>query len=138
MVRRAFGSALLTVTALIITAAVAGAQTQTTRPFTGAKVNGGTVSSTVKNGKTVLTLSDDFKVPDTPDPHWQVVDGRGQVFLLQRLGVKNLGGVAKDRINMSITLPDSVKDVASVQIYCAWAEAILGEAPFPEKHSGTR
>ena len=138
MVRRAFGSALLTVTALIITATVAGAQTQTTRPFTGAKVNGGTVSSMVKSGKTVLTLSDDFKVPDTPDPHWQVVDSRGQVFLLQRLGVKNLGGVAKDRINMSITLPDYVKAVASVQIYCAWAEAILGEAPFPARHSGTR
>ena len=138
MVRTAFGSALLTIAAMLFTVTAASAQTQTTRPFTGAKVNGGTVTSTVKNGKTVLTLSDDFKVPDTPDPHWQVVDSRGQVFLLQRLGVKSLGGIAKDRVNQSITLPDYVRDVATVQIYCAWAEALLGEAPFPSKHSGTR
>ena len=138
MSRRLFESALFTIAALVMTATFAGAQTQTTRPFTGAKVNGGTVTSAVKNGKTVLTLSDDFKVPDTPDPHWQVVDSRGQVFLLQRLGVKNLAGLAKDRVTMSITLPDYVKDVASVQIYCAWAEAILGEAPFPARNSGTR
>ena len=137
MVRTVTGSALLTIAAILITVTAASAQTQTTRPFTGAKVNGGTVTSTVKNGKTVLTLSDDFKVPDTPDPHWQVVDSRGQVFLLQRLGVKSLGGIAKDRVNMSITLPDYVKDVATIQIYCAWAEAVLGEAPFPSKHPGT-
>ena len=138
MTRRLFESALFTIAALVITATVAGAQTQTTKPFTGAKVNGGTVSHTVQNGKHVLTLSSDFQTPDTPDPHWQVVDSRGQVFLLQRLGVKNLAGLAKDRVNMSITLPDYVKDVASVQIYCAWAEAILGEAPFPAKNAGTR
>jgi len=138
MLRTVHGPALFTIAAMLITVTAASAQTQTTRPFTGAKVNGGTVTSTVKNGKTVLTLSDDFKVPDTPDPHWQVVDSRGQVFVLQRLGVKNLGGVAKDRVNMSITLPDYVKDVAAVQIYCSWAEAVLGEAPFPAKHSGTR
>jgi hypothetical protein len=78
----------------------------------------------------VLTLSDDFKVPDTPDPHWQVVDSKGNTYLLQRLGAKNLAGLAKDRINMSITLPAYVKDVAKVQIYCAWAEVVLGEAPF--------
>ena len=123
-------TALLTITALLLTVSIAGAQTRTSAPFTGAKVNGGTVTSMVKDGKTVLTLSDDFKVPDTPDPHWQVIDSKGNVFLLQRLPVKNLAGLAKDRINMSITLPAYVKDVAKVQIYCAWAEAVLGEAPF--------
>lgn len=138
MLRTLSGPALLTIAAMLITVTAASAQTQTTRPFTGAKVNGGTVTSTLKNGKTVLTLSDDFKVPDTPDPHWQVIDSRGQVFLLQRLGVKSLGGIVKDRVNMSITLPDYVKDVATVQIYCSWAEAVLGEASFPSKHSGTR
>ena len=40
------------------------------------------------------------------------------------------GGIAKDHVNMSITLPAYVNDVAKVQIYCAWAEAVLGEAPF--------
>ena len=138
MVRKVTGSALLTVTALVLSVSMAGAQTQTSRPFSGAKVNGGTVTSTVKNGKTVLTLSDDFKVPDTPDPHWQVVTKDGRVFLLQRLGVKSLGGLARDRVNTSITLPDYVTDVAAVQIYCSWAEAVLGEAPFAQGQQTTR
>jgi hypothetical protein len=46
------------------------------------------------------------------------------VFLLQRLGIKG------DKVNLQITLPAYVKDVAKVQIYCAWAEAVLGEAAF--------
>ena len=91
---------------------------------------GGTVTHSTRDGKDVLTLSDDFKVPDTPDPHWQVVDSKGNTYLLQRLGAKSLGGLAKDRINMSITLPPYVRDVAKVQIYCAWAEAVLGETAF--------
>ena len=107
------------------------AQSHTSTVFAGAKVNGGTVSHSMQNGKHVLTLSSDFKVPETPDPHWQVVDNKGRVFLLQRLPVKgSLAGVAGDRINMSITLPPYIENVAKVQIYCAWAEALLGEASF--------
>jgi hypothetical protein len=120
----------LSVAALVMATGLAMAQTHTSKPFSGVKVNGGTVTHAVKDGKDVLTLSDDFKSPDTPDPHWQVVDGKGNVYLLQRLGVKNLAGLAKDRINISITLPSYIKDIAKVQIYCAWAEAVLGEAPF--------
>ena len=130
MIRRAIYTGICGVAALALTASLALAQSHTSRPFSGAKVNGGTVTHSTKDGKDVLTLSDDFKVPDTPDPHWQVVDSKGNTFLLQRLGAKNLGGLAKDRINMSITLPAYVKDVAKVQIYCAWAEAVLGEAAF--------
>ena len=130
MVRKMIETTLLTMTALLITVTMASAQGQTSKPFSGAKVNGGTVAMATKDGKITLTLSSDFQVPETPDPHWQVVDSRGNVYLLQRLGVKSLGGLAKDRVNMSITLPAYVKDVASVQIYCAWAEAVLGEAPF--------
>jgi hypothetical protein len=130
MIRKTIRTAVLALAALAMTATLAVAQNRTSKPFSGAKVNGGTVTSSVKDGKTVLTLSDDFKVPDTPDPHWQVVDSKGTPFLLQRLGVKSLGGLAKDRINMSITLPAYVKDVAKVQIYCAWAEAVLGETTF--------
>jgi hypothetical protein len=115
------------------------AQSHTSTKFSGAKVNDGTVTHSVKDGRQILTLSADFKVPDTPDPHWQVVDSRGNVYLLQRLPVKNLGGIAKDRINMSITLPGYVADVAKVQIYCAWAEALLGEASFAAPiQTGTR
>jgi len=130
MVRRLIGTTLTTTMVVLLTATLSAAQMQTSRPFSGAKVNGGTVSMSMKDGKTVLTLSDDFKVPDTPDPHWQIVDSKGEVYLLQRLPVKSLGGLVKDRINMSITLPSYVRDVAKVQIYCAWAEAVLGEAPF--------
>lgn len=123
----------LAVAAVAVLAAGAGdgtlvAQSHTSRPFAGVKVNGGTVTHSVQNGRHVLTLSGDFKVPDTPDPHWQVVDAQGRVHLLQRLGVK--GGVGGDRINTSITLPAYVGSVAKVQIYCAWAEALLGEAGF--------
>ena len=130
MIRRTIHTGLFSLAALALTASVALAQSHTSKAFSGAKVNGGTVTHSTKDGKDVLTLSDDFKVPDTPDPHWQVIDSKGNTYLLQRLGAKNLGGLAKDRINMSITLPAYVKDVARVQIYCAWAEAVLGEAPF--------
>jgi hypothetical protein len=130
MFRRRFRIALLAVAALAISTTMATAQGHTSSKFSGAKVNAGTVTHTVKDGKNVLTLSSDFQVPDTPDPHWQIVDSKGNTYLLQRLGVKSLGGLAKDRINTSITLPAYIKDVAKVQIYCAWAEAVLGEASF--------
>jgi hypothetical protein len=130
MIRSTIKTGLLAFSALALTATFAAAQGHTSSKFSGAKVNAGTVTHSVKDGKNVLTLSSEFQVPDTPDPHWQIVDSKGNTYLLQRLGVKNLGGVAKDKINMSITLPAYVKDVAKVQIYCAWAEAVLGEASF--------
>ena len=130
MIRSTLRTGLLALVAFTLTTTFAVAQGHTSSKFSGAKVNAGTVTHSVKDGKNVLTLSSDFQVPDTPDPHWQIVDSKGNTYLLQRLGVKNLGGVAKDRINTSITLPAYVKDVAKVQIYCAWAEAVLGEASF--------
>jgi hypothetical protein len=132
MIGTSIRTGLLTIAALAVTASLAAAQTST--PFAGAKVNGGTVTHTMKDGKHVLTLSNDFKVPDTPDPHWQVVDSRGTVYLLQRLPIKGLAGL-KDRVNTAITLPAYIKDVAKVQIYCAWAEALLGEASFNNRVS---
>ena len=130
MIRKRIRTIALGATAVVLAATLASAQTRTSKPFSGAKVNAGTATYSVKDGKGVLTLSKDFQMPDTPDPHWQVVDSKGNVYLLQRLGVKSLGGLAKDRINTSITLPSYIPDVAKVQIYCAWAEAVLGEAPF--------
>jgi hypothetical protein len=99
---------------------------QTTGKFSGSKVNRGTVSFAVKDGKRTLTLSEDFEKPGTPDPHWQVVDSAGRVYPLQRLDIKD------DRFNRSITLPSYVPDVAKVQIWCAFAETLLGEASFSE------
>jgi hypothetical protein len=103
----------------------------TSKRFTGPKVNEGTVSHMKEGNKNILKLSDDFKVPDTPDPHWQVVDSKGNVFLLQRLKAKGITqGLAGDKINTQITLPAYIKDIAKVQIYCAWAETVLGETTF--------
>lgn len=120
--------------AVVLGANTAAAQTQTSKPFAGAKVNGGTVTHSIENGKHVLTLSEDFQTPDTPDPHWQIVDTQGRVFLLQRLKAKGaVAGLAGDRLNKSITLPSYIQDVARVQIYCAWAEALLGETTFDTK-----
>jgi hypothetical protein len=121
--------ALLSLTvALGLTVATFSAQmaghSHTSRPFTGVKANTGTVVHTTVGGKSVLTLSDDFKVPDTPDPHWQVVDSNGNVYLLERLQAKN------GKYNKSITLPPYIHDVAKVQIWCGFAETLLGEAPF--------
>jgi hypothetical protein len=130
MIRRIVSTALFSLAAVAFSANLALAQSHVSTPFSGAKVNGGTVTHSVRDGKIILTLSDDFKVPETPDPHWQIVDSKGNTYLLQRLGVKALGGLLKDRVNMSITLPAYIKDVVKVQIYCAWAEAVLGEAAF--------
>jgi hypothetical protein len=94
------------------------------KAFHGAKANTGKVLHSKREGMHVLTLSDDFKVPDTPAPHWQVVDSHGNVYLLQRLVIKG------DKYNKMITLPAYIRDVKKVQIWCAWAETLLGETEF--------
>jgi len=93
-------------------------------PFQGAKANTGYVTYTTEGGNSVLTLSDDFKAPETPDPHWQVVDSHGNTYLLQKLSIKG------DKMNRKITVPKYVPDIAKVQIWCAFAETNLGEAAF--------
>lgn len=117
-----FAAALVAVVGLAV--GTTAQSSHTSKPFQGPKANTGTVSHSVVAGKHVLTLSDDFKVPDTPDPHWQVVTSKGQVFLLQKLMIKG------DKLNKSITLPAYVTDVAKVQIWCSFAEVNLGEAAF--------
>lgn len=128
LISNSFRTAVVSLSMLLTLAFLASGsfagETMTSAPFTGVKVNGGTVTLTKEGDKTVLTLSDDFVVPQTPDPHWQVVDSKGNVYLLQRLPIKG------DKVNTSITLPSYVPDVAKVQIWCAFAEALLGEAPF--------
>ncbi len=99
----------------------------TTGQFQGPKANKGHVTHSTREGKSVLTLSDDFVVPDTPDPHWQVVDSDGQVYQLDKLKKKALLG---DKYQKEIVVPGYVKNVSKVIIWCAWAEANLGEASF--------
>ena len=117
---------LLMTTVLFAVSAVAQ-DAHTTGQFQGPKANKGHVTHSTRDGKSVLTLSDDFVVPDTPDPHWQVVDSAGQVYLLDKLKKKALLG---DKYQKEIVLPSYVKNVKKVVIWCAWAEANLGEASF--------
>lgn len=92
--------------------------------FKGIEVNGGTVSFSMKNGKGMLELSSDFKIPNTPAPHWQIVDGQGNTYLLNQLKIKD------DMTNRSITLPSYIKSIKKVQIWCSFVEVNLGEATF--------
>ena len=99
--------------------------------FQGPEVKTGTVTYSMEDNKSILTLSDDFKVPKAPDVHWQVVDSKGNTYLLQRLLIK--GGTLKgDKLNKSITVPSYVPDISKVQIYCAYVEMSLGEAAFDQ------
>ena len=117
--------ALLLMTTLFAVSAFAQ-DMHTSSQFQGPKANKGTVTHSTKDGKSVLTLSDDFVVPDTPDPHWQLVDSEGKVYLADKLKKKALG----DKYQKEIVVPSYVKSVAKVQIWCAWAETNLGEASF--------
>ena len=110
--------------ALAVAPAFAGGEPITSAEFQGVKANKGTVTLQQKDTAWTLTLSADFVVPQTPAPHWQVTDARGNVFLLQRL-------VAKDKLfHQTITLPAYVLDIAKVQIWCSFAETLLGETGF--------
>jgi hypothetical protein len=92
--------------------------------FKGIEVNGGSVSFSMKDGKGMLSLSSDFKVPGSPAPHWQVVDAKGNTYLLKQLRIKG------DMENRSVTLPSYIRSVKTVQIWCSFAEVNLGEASF--------
>lgn len=115
------------VVAVVFTGSAVAADTHQTGQFAGPKANTGHAIHSKKDGKNILTLSEDFVVPDTPDPHWQVVDSKGTTYRLDKLKVKALLG---DKVKNEIELPAYIKDVAKVQIYCAWAETVLGEASF--------
>ncbi len=126
---RSFKAVLHSALALLLVAAISSfagdkMMKHTSGKFAGPKANTGTVTHAVENGKNVLEVSVDFVVPDTPDPHWQVIDSKGNVYLLQRFPIKG------DAVNRKITLPAYIKDIAKVQVWCAFAEVVLGEASF--------
>jgi len=96
---------------------------RTTNQFQGAKANKGYAIETMENGRIKLAVSDDFVIPDTPAPSWQVIDSQGNTYLLNQFKIK--GGT-----NRSIVLPTYIKDVQRVQVWCSFAEVLLGEASF--------
>ena len=97
----------------------------TSSQFQGPKANTGTVTHYVENGKSMLKVSDDFKVPDTPAPTWRIVDANGNIYTLDAFKIK--GGNHEKR---EITVPSYIPNIVKVQVYCAWAEVLLGEAGF--------
>ncbi len=115
--------AMLVTVVSMTTAATYAPKTWTSKPFMGAKANTGTVSATVDNGTITLKVSDDFIIPDTPAPSWQIIDSKGNTYLLNQFRIK--GGT-----NRMITLPAYIKDVAKVQVWCSFAEVVLGETTF--------
>ena len=122
-----FVALVVTVLGLSASGAFAQSGSHTSSQFQGPKANKGTVTHSIKDGKSVLTLSDDFVVPDTPDPHWQIVDSDGNVYLLDKLKTKAFIG---SNYKKEIVLPSYVKNVSKVVIWCAFAEVNLGEAKF--------
>src|SRR5215470_3519160 len=65
----------------------------TSSQFQGPKANTGTVSHYIENGKSMLKVSDDFKVPDTPAPTWRVVDSKGNIYTLDAFKISLVGGI---------------------------------------------
>jgi hypothetical protein len=95
----------------------------TSAQFQGPKANTGTVTHLTENGKSMLKVSDDFKVPDTPAPTWRVVDSKGNIYTLEAFKIK--GGEKRE-----VVVPSYISNIAKVQVYCAWAEVLLGETSF--------
>ena len=115
------------VLALLVTANAFAAKmdVHTSSKFEGPKANTGTVMHYVENGKSMLRVSDDFKVPDTPAPTWRVVDAKGNIYTLDAFKIKSGNNEKRE-----VMVPSYIPNIAKVQVYCAWAEVILGEASF--------
>ena len=94
-----------------------------TGKFEGAKAKTGYAIHNTDGGKSVLKVSDDFVIPDTPAPSWQIVDSTGNTYLLNQFKIK--GGT-----NRKVTVPSYIHDIAKVQVWCSFAEVLLGEAKF--------
>lgn len=104
--------------------AMSQAKMMTSNPFKGVEVNGGTVMFSMEQGVPMLTVSKDFALPKSPAPHWQVVDAKGNAYLLNQFRI------AGDKTNLSIRLPKYITSISKVQVWCSFAEVVLGEAKF--------
>ena len=100
-----------------------GIERHLTSSFQGPKANTGYAVHFIENGKAMLVVSDDFVIPDAPAPSWQLVDSNGNVYLLNQFKIK--GGT-----NRKIAVPSYVRDITKVQVWCSYAEVLLGEASF--------
>jgi hypothetical protein len=53
------------------------------------------------------------------------VDSKGNVYTLDAFKIKSGNNEKRE-----IVVPSYVPNIAKVQVYCAWAEVLLGEASF--------
>lgn len=95
----------------------------TTSAFQGPKANTGRAVHTREGGKSMLKLTDDFKVPDTRAPTWRVVDSKGNVYTLDVFKIK-------DGEKREVVVHAYVPNIVKIQVYCAFAEVLLGEAGY--------
>lgn len=113
--------------AILVAGSAVGAEmggSHVSAKFEGPKANTGTVTHLRENGMSMLRVSPDFKVPDTPAPTWRVVDSKGSVYTLEAFKTK--GGEKR-----AVVVPAYIADIVKVQVYCAYAEVLLGETSFP-------
>ncbi|MCI0426892.1 MAG: hypothetical protein L0Z46_02605 [Nitrospiraceae bacterium] len=115
---------MIAATGLLVASNGFAADAHTTSKFEGVKANTGMAVHAREGSGDTLAVSDDFKIPETPAPHWQVVDSKGNIYLLNQLKIKD------GKTNRKIALPSYIHDVAKVQVWCSFAEALLGEASF--------
>lgn len=115
--------ALAALFAASVTFAASNNDVHSTATFHGPKANTGTAMHTYEDGKSVLRVSADFKVPDTPAPTWRVVDSNGNIYTLDAFKIK--GGEKRQ-----VVVPSYIPNVVKVQVYCAFAEVLLGETSF--------
>jgi len=95
-----------------------------TGTFTGVEVKKGSAELYMKGDHAYLRVSSDFEIPMSPAPHWQVVDKAGNVYLLNQFRIVG------DKTNREIMLPAYIKSISKVQVWCSFAEVVLGEASF--------
>src|SRR5437763_16330272 len=95
---------------LMFTAFAAAQDMHQSNQFQGPKANKGFVTHSNRDGKSVLPLSDDLVVPDTPDPHWRVVDSEGQEYDPDKLRKNALLG---DKYQKEMSVPGYVKKVST-------------------------
>ena len=90
--------------------------------FEGAKTPAVIIHS-YKKGRSILEVGWNFDIHESPAPTWRVVDSRRSVYTLDAF-------LTKAGHKSKVMVPTYVKDVAKVQVYCAWSETVLGEAKF--------
>ena len=103
---------------------------QQTNQFAGPKANTGMAVFFHEGGKAMLKVTTDFKVPDTPAPTWRVVDSKGNIYTLDAFKIKEGGLLGSNTEKRQVMVPSYIRDIAKVQVYCAWAQVLLGEASF--------